>query len=110
MKRGDFVIIALAILLALTPLLLRPARGAAPRAIVRKDGEIAAELPLDEDAVLRLDEGGQNVLRVSGGAIRMEEADCPDGTCVRQGVTQSPGETIVCLPNRMIITVIQGGG
>ena len=51
MKRGDFVIIALAILLALTPLLLRPARGAAPRAIVRKDGEIAAELPLDEDAV-----------------------------------------------------------
>ena len=106
MKRGDFVLIALAILLALTPLLLRPARGAAPRAVVRKDGEIAAELPLDEDAVLRLEEGGQNVLRVSGGAIRMEEADCPDGTCVRQGAIQSPGETIVCLPHRVTVTIV----
>ena len=92
MKRGDFVIIALAILLALTPLLLRPARGAAPRAIVRKDGEIAAELPLDEDAVLR-----------------MEEADCPDGTCVRQGAIQSPGETIVCLPHRVTVTIVGNG-
>ena len=106
MKRGDFVIIALAILLALTPLLLRPARGAEPRAVVRKDGEIAAELPLDEDAVLRLEEGGQNVLRVSGGAIRMEEADCPDGTCVRQGAIQNPGETIVCLPHRVTVTIV----
>ena len=110
MKRGDFVIIALAILLALTPLLLRPARGAAPRAVVRKDGEIAAELPLDEDAVLRLEEGGQNVLRVSGGAIRMEEADCPDGTCVRQGAITGGYVPIACVPHELVIDIVEPEG
>lgn len=108
MKRGDFVILALAVLLALAPLLLRPGESGPLRAVVRKDGEIVAELPLDEDAVLRLEEGGQNVLRVSGGAIRMEEADCPDGTCVRSGAIQRPGESIVCLPHRVTVTIAGG--
>ena len=39
----------------------------------------------------------------------MEEADCPDGTCVRQGAIQTPGETIVCLPHRVTVTIVGNG-
>ena len=112
MKKGDFLLIALALLLAHSPLLLRPgqeAEGAAARAVVRKDGAVVAVLPLNEEAELPLNENGYNLLRVSGGAVCMAEADCPDGTCLRRGAVRRPGESIVCLPNRVTV-VLEGSG
>ena len=54
--------------------------------------------------------GGYNRIQVRDGAVSVLEASCPDKVCVHTGTVRYPGETIVCLPNRMIITVIQGGG
>ncbi|MDR2530202.1 MAG: NusG domain II-containing protein [Oscillospiraceae bacterium] len=72
-------------------------------AVVRVDGEFYAALPLNEDSAL--DVNGHNVLRVSGGAVFMESADCPDKLCVRRGRVSSDGQRIVCLPNRVSISV-----
>ena len=38
----------------------------------------------------------------------MERADCPDQVCVRQGAVRYNGESIVCLPHRLIVS-IEGG-
>jgi len=46
-----------------------------------------------------------NVIEVERGRIRMYKADCPDGTCVRQGWVMSAAIPIVCLPNRVVITL-----
>ena len=35
----------------------------------------------------------------------MKEADCPDHLCMKQGEISHKGETIVCLPNRVVIEV-----
>jgi hypothetical protein len=35
----------------------------------------------------------------------MEYADCPDKLCIRQGIVSRSGERIVCLPNRVSITI-----
>jgi len=51
---------------------------------------------------------GHNVLEVERGRIRMLFADCPDGTCIRQGWTSGGVMPIVCLPNRVIV-VFDGG-
>ena len=47
---------------------------------------------------------GINIVEVDHGRIRMLEADCPDGLCVRQGWVKSGLIPVVCLPNRVIIT------
>ena len=82
------------------------------RAEISVDGETAMELDLSEDQVLTVDGagGGYNRIQVRDGAVSVLEASCPDKVCVHTGTVRYPGETIVCLPNRMIITVIQGGG
>ena len=49
--------------------------------------------------------GGTNLLVIENGTARMEEADCPDGTCVRTGRIRYAGQRIVCLPNRVTVTV-----
>jgi len=51
---------------------------------------------------------GLNVIEAERGRIRMLKADCPDGTCMRQGWISSGVMPIVCLPNRVVIT-LEGG-
>ena len=82
------------------------------RAEISVDGKAVMELDLSEDQVLTVDGagGGYNRIQVRDGAVSVLEASCPDKVCVHTGTVRYPGETIVCLPNRMIITVIQGGG
>ena len=36
----------------------------------------------------------------------MESASCPDRLCVKQGTKSQVGDTIVCLPHRLVATVI----
>jgi hypothetical protein len=44
-----------------------------------------------------------NTVEISPDGIRMVEASCPDGLCIRQGYLKLP---IVCLPNRVVIRFI----
>jgi len=51
---------------------------------------------------------GTNVIEVERGCVRMLQADCPDGTCVRQGWVSGAATPIVCLPHRLVITFESG--
>ena len=51
---------------------------------------------------------GLNVIEAERGRIRMLKADCPDGICKRQGWISGGVMPIVCLPNRVVIT-LEGG-
>ena len=113
-NKKDLLFIA-AILLAagLAFLFFRPQPSESlSRAEISADGTTVMELDLSEDQVLTVDGagGGYNRIQVRDGAVSVLEASCPDKVCVHTGTVRYPGETIVCLPNRMIITVIQGGG
>ena len=76
---------------------------------VQVDGETLMELPLSGDTRLELGSGEHtNVLVIENGTARVVEASCPDQVCVRQGAVRYAGESIVCLPHRLVITV-EGG-
>ena len=76
---------------------------------VQVDGEVLFELLLHEDTQIVLGEGGHtNTLVIADGKAQVVEASCPDQICVRQGSIQYAGESIVCLPHKLVITV-QGG-
>ena len=78
-------------------------------AVVTIDGEETARYSLGEDRTVRLGDGdGYNILQISGGAAAVTEADCGDHTCVRTGRISREGETIVCLPHRLVVR-IEGG-
>lgn len=110
-KRADYILIAALLILggalALFLLLTRQGGGTAR---VQVDGETVMELPLHQDARVVLGEDGNtNTLVIENGTARVIEADCPDQVCVRQGAVQYTGESIVCLPHKLIVS-IEGGG
>lgn len=45
---------------------------------------------------------------VFNGKIRISESGCPRGLCMRQGEISREREIIVCIPNRIMITIVDG--
>ncbi len=78
---------------------------------VQMDGQTVMELPLSEDTQVLLGEDGHtNTLVIRNGTAQVVEADCPDQICVRQGAVQYEGESIVCLPHKLVVSVEGGQG
>lgn len=107
LKRNDYLLAA-AILLAALLLFLLLSFGMAPGARIRiqVDGEEYGVYSLAEEQKIQTGDG--NTVQIQNGAARMEWADCPDQLCLHQREISRSGETIVCLPNRIIITVLGG--
>lgn len=40
------------------------------------------------------------------GGISIEDADCPDKICLKQGFINKPGQSIICLPHKLVIEII----
>ena len=107
-KRGDAVIIAaiLVISLLLGVVFLLDSGQKMSTVEISVNGEVCAQLDLNDDTVYTVSENGHNnVIEISGGKVRMRSADCSDEICVGQGWIDSQGETIVCLPNRVTVTL-----
>jgi hypothetical protein len=81
---------------------LRPAGRAR---ITDSDGN-SYEMPLDRDGHLEVRTSlGRNLVAVRDGRVFVEEADCPGLDCVHHAPIDASGQTIVCLPHRLVIEV-----
>lgn len=77
--------------------------------VVSLAGEELCRLPLGEDAEMLIgEEGRTNLLVISDGEAAIVEASCPDHVCVKSGKVSFGGQTIVCLPHKLVVS-IEGG-
>ena len=103
--RADVIVVSAILLVALLFLVFTLVlRKPGSVAVVQINGEVAGEYSLSEDGVFVLN-GGTNTLVIEGGEAYLIDSDCPDHTCERTGKIRYVGQTIVCLPNRLSITV-----
>ncbi len=103
--KNDLLLIAgvllVALLLALGYGLTRQQGG---YAAVLQNGTEVARYSLDRDRRVPL--GDTNVLVIREGAALMESATCPDQICVRHQPVSKVGQTIVCLPHKIVIKIV----
>lgn len=110
MKKNDIILIAILLLVAAAGFLLFSAlRTDGDIAVVLIDGEEVARYPLDKDFQKDIiTEYGKNVLTIKDGKAFVKEADCPDGICVSHRAVWRVGDTIVCLPHKLVIRIDSG--
>ena len=89
-------------------------RTPASRALIYQDGILVESIDLSavtDPFVLRFDDGeNYNIVTVEHGRIRFSDANCPDGSCVRQGWVGRGLIPVVCLPHRLVIELEYGSG
>lgn len=105
-KPGDWIVIGAAVALSVATAALVWLDGGGEAGVVRiyLDSRLVAELPLSEDAEYVLRDGAnENTIEISGGRARISGANCPDGYCVKQGFIDKDGESIICLPHRVVV-------
>lgn len=107
-RKKDFILMAVLIVTAAASALLiafaRRTAGAVVRVTI--DGVFYGEYRLSEDQSVSIDEKyGHNRLVIENGSAYMAEADCPDGYCMEYKPISRGGETIICLPHRLVVEV-----
>lgn len=111
MKKKD-LIIAIVVLAAagLLALVFHFAGGEPGGSVqVKIDGKVVGTYALVEEQEVPFDtDYGHNLLIIEDGQAHMEEADCPDHYCMEQGRISKTGESLVCLPHKLVVTVVSG--
>lgn len=109
-KADIALIISIAAVAALGFGYLASVRSGGGYADIIRHGEVVQTLELATDTLYTAVEDGLiNIVQTSGGAAAVVDANCPDGHCLRQAPIMYTGQTIVCLPNRLVIQIRASG-
>lgn len=106
LQKKDIILIILIVCIALLAFLAHQVIGSdgAGKVTVKVNGKLEGTYSLSEDQEIKIN-GGTNVLQIKNGKADMVEADCPDQLCVHQRAVSRQGESIICLPNKVVIEV-----
>ena len=103
----EVAMLSLVVLLGVAfPLTAIGAPSEATLAKVQTGGQVVETLDLTQYGRKQINVGNHvYTLEIKDGGVRILEADCPDQVCVRTGFISNHGQSIVCVPGRLIITV-----
>ncbi len=112
MKKKDIPLIGSVVILAALFWLVPRVTG-----MLREDGKLQLRITvagdeygtysLEKEQTIKIQD--TNVCEIKDGKVTMISAQCPDQLCRKQGPVFRPGETIVCLPNKVVLE-IKGSG
>ena len=116
MTRGDKFLLAALLCTSLLsaaalygPLSLFAGKVEPVQAVISSRGKITHRIDLPAAArstfVLQGRSGAVTV-EVDGARVRILEAHCPEGICVRQGWIERPGQSIVCIPEEILVRIV----
>ena len=102
-----FCLIALGIALAWFSL---AGDSAGAEVVVTVEGKIYGTYDLNKDQTVTIKQNGHtNKFIIKDGTVQMTEANCRNHVCIDSGAISRTSQSIVCLPNRVVIE-IKGGG
>ena len=106
-RRHDILFIAVLLFLCVIAAVgLHLSRDTGDTVTVSVDGQPYGEYPLSEDCIVEIvSDGGYNRLVIADGLAYVEAASCPDGICSSHRPISHDGESIICLPNKVVIEI-----
>ncbi len=107
---SDIILVGVLLIIGLSVFLIWYLGGTkGSTAVVTVDGKRVGEYPLSVDGVYYLN-NGTNVLCIEEGKAYIKEANCPGyQDCVETGKIFMVGQTIVCLPNKLVVEIVGEG-
>ena len=111
-RPGDIIVTAAVLVVALVlGIAFAWHQSAADTFYINYDGE-TVEYPLAEDGIYSITSNGIGIVVKSENCeVSVISSECPDRLCVKASAISNPGETIVCLPAKVVVGIkaSQGG-
>lgn len=75
--------------------------------IVSVDGKEQYRFSLEQEITqtVQNETGNLNTVVIQEGKVSVSDANCPDGICVAHHPISKVGESIVCLPHKLVVSV-----
>jgi hypothetical protein len=113
LKKLDIVIILFLIVLSFIPQLIfsktLSADLSTTYANITLAGKFYDNIPLSsfkgEKTFVIKTKYGKNTILIKDDTIQIVDADCKDSLCVNQGIASKVGQSIICLPHKLIIEI-----
>jgi len=115
MKKGDkivgiILVVVVIITLGATAIYKAAIKGTENIAVIKREGTVLKTIDLnkvvkEEEFTIKTDDGHYNTMLVKNNYIKIVDADCLHQECVKSGAISEPGQMIVCLPDKLIITI-----
>lgn len=108
MKKGDWILggSILAVALIFFVFFLVTGNRQSGDVVIRVENEMYGRYSLAADQEIAVN--NTNVLTIKDGQAYMKHADCPDQLCVHQKAISRQNESIICLPNQVVISIENG--
>ncbi len=112
MNKRDFIAIAVVLVLSAAGFLfLNTKHAQGSRVVITVGGSEYGTYPLASDKVIEIkSENGSNTVAIENGSVYMKDADCPDRYCVKQGRITDSGDSVICLPHKLVVEVCASDG
>lgn len=109
--RNDVILVTVILVIAVTVLLfINATKVQGNRVVVKINGVEAQSYALSENTEFEIKTGknneNSNIVVIENGKVRVTEADCPDGICKEYRPISYVGETIICLPHKVVIEIV----
>lgn len=108
-KKSEALVLAVILAACLIVYLAVGAGGRGRYAELLHNNSLVLRLSLDEDRQLQPPGFPGVTLEVKNGAACFKASDCPDKVCVHTGYISHPGQSAVCLPNRLTLRIVGKG-
>ncbi len=107
--RNDLILIGVLLIGALVIFLLfKGSLKSGNKAVITVNGEKVSVLKLNEERNETIKtENGVNTVKIKDGKASVEDADCPDKICVNHRPISKVGETIICLPHKLVVEIAE---
>lgn len=114
LKKADILVIVLIVIASFliyffTNKLLKDDESLAKNVVITVDGKIYKEIQLTKDTDEKIDINtnyGKNEVVIKNGEVHMHESNCKDKICIKMGKISIPGDSIICLPNRLMVKIV----
>lgn len=107
--KNDIILAVIVVVVAATGLLLvNVFRTEGSFAVIKIDGKETGRysLSVDTEVIIETGDDGRNTLVIEDNKAFMKDANCPDKICEGHSKISYKGETIVCLPHKVVIEIV----
>ena len=106
-KKGDIIFAGIILFLSVLFLCMQFLLPKGSKVLVTANGK-KTEYALSKDKTIDIKDEktkAYNRIQIKDGVVSMEEASCPDQICVHEKAISADGESIICLPNKIVVEV-----